>query len=66
MKLCFQQMIKKKRERKRKKNSQMIQLAMKDQMNTEVQNVKVKELQGKTTKISKVQIMSFGLFLIFV
>jgi hypothetical protein len=59
-------MIKKKRERKRKKNSQMIQLAMKDQMNTEVQNVKVKELQGKTTKISKVQIMSFGLFLIFV
>jgi len=66
MKLCFQQMIKKKRERKRKKNSQMIQLAMKDQMNTEVLNVKVKELQGKTTKISKVQIMSFGLFLIFV
>ena len=66
MKLCFQVMIKKKRERKRKKNSQMIQLAMKDQMNTEVQNVKVKELQGKTTKISKVQIMSFGLFLIFV
>ena len=59
-------MIKKKRERKRKKNSQMIQLAMKDQMNTEVQNVKVKEPQGKTTKISKVQIMSFGLFLIFV
>jgi len=59
-------MIKKKRERKRKKNSQMIQLAMKDQMNTEVLNVKVKELQGKTTKISKVQIMSFGLFLIFV
>jgi hypothetical protein len=44
----------------------MIQLAMKDQMNTEVLNVKVKELQGKTTKISKVQIMSFGLFLIFV
>ena len=66
MKLCFQQMIKKKRERKRKKNSQMIQLAMKDQMNTEALNVKVKELQGKTTKISKVQIMSFGLFLIFV
>ena len=38
----------------------MIQLVMKDQMNTEVQNVKVKEQLEKTIKILKKKIGNFG------
>ncbi len=61
MKLCYQHWIKKKKTvRKRQKKTKKIQLAMKDPMNTEVQNVKVKEQLGKITKISKVLIMNFG------
>ena len=53
-------MIKKKRERKKRKKIKTIQQAMKDLMNTEVQNVKVKEPLGKTIKILRVLIMNFG------
>ena len=61
MKLYYQHWIKKKKTvRKRRKKTKKIQLAMKDPMNTEVQNVKVKEQLGKITKISKVLIMNFG------
>jgi HSP90 family molecular chaperone len=60
MRLCCQEMIKKKRERKKRKKIKTIQQAMKDLMNTEVQNVKVKELLGKTIKILRVLIMNFG------
>ena len=60
MRLCCQETIKKKRERKKRKKIKTIQQAMKDLMNTEVQNVKVKELLGKTIKILKVLIMNFG------
>lgn len=61
MKLCYQHWIKKKKiVRKRRKKTKKIQPAMKDPMNTEVQNVKVKEQLEKITKISKVLIMNFG------
>jgi HSP90 family molecular chaperone len=60
MRLCCQETIKKKRERKKRKKIKTIQQAMKDLMNTEVQNVKVKELLGKTIKILRVLIMNFG------
>ena len=61
MKLYYQHWIKKKKTvRKRRKKTKKIQQAMKDPMNTEVQNVKVKEQLGKITKISKVLIMNFG------
>ena len=61
MKLYYQHWIKKKKTvRKRRKKTKKIQPAMKDPMNTEVQNVKVKEQLGKITKISKVLIMNFG------
>ena len=61
MKLYYQHWIKKKKTvRKRRKKTKKIQLAMKDPMNIEVQNVKVKEQLGKITKISKVLIMNFG------
>jgi hypothetical protein len=60
MRLCCQEMTKKKRERKKRKKIKTIQQAMKDLMNTEVQNVKVKELLGKTIKILRVLIMNFG------
>jgi len=38
----------------------MIQQVMKDQMNTEVQNVKAKGLQGKIIKHLKKKIGNFG------
>ena len=60
MRLCCRETIKKKRERKKRKKIKTIQQAMKDLMNTEVQNVKVKELLGKTIKILRVLIMNFG------
>ena len=62
MKLCCQHLKinKKKTVKRRKKIYQMIQLVMKDQMNTEVQNVKVKEQLEKTIKILKKKIGNFG------
>ena len=60
MRLCCQETIKKKRERKKRKKIKTIQQAMKDLMNIEVQNVKVKDPLGKTIKILRVLIMNFG------